>query len=93
LLDFLSFSVYGASSNWWEVIYDTLAWKYYVLTQVSLGVAVGAGEIGEETLKELTETKEKLQQTLAALSAARDENRELRRRAGLGDTGTEATDT
>jgi hypothetical protein len=46
-------------------------------------------------LKQLTETKEKLEQTLAALSAARDENRELRRRAGLGDTkatGTEVTE-
>ena len=45
-----------------------------------VGIAVGAGELGEEQAKDLAETKEELRQALAALQTAREENQELRAR-------------
>ena len=42
------------------------------------GVAVGAGEIEEETVKELEETKSKLKQVQAQLEGALNENAQLR---------------
>ena len=42
-----------------------------------IGVAVGAGEIEDETLKELAETKQELQSTRSALVEARRQITEL----------------
>lgn len=42
------------------------------------GVAVGAGEIGEDTIKELARVKGELGETRLALTQARDENQTLR---------------
>ena len=42
-----------------------------------IGVAVGAGEIEDETLKELAETKQELQSTRSALVEARRQISEL----------------
>ncbi|KIM55885.1 hypothetical protein SCLCIDRAFT_1220869 [Scleroderma citrinum Foug A] len=51
------------------------------------GIAVGAGEVEEEVLKELEETKRKLEGTTAALAKAREENRKLRARVLWLETG------
>ncbi|KAF9246202.1 hypothetical protein BU15DRAFT_39768 [Melanogaster broomeanus] len=51
------------------------------------GIAVGAGEIEEEVLKELEETKRQLEGSTAALAKARDENRKLRSRVVWLETG------
>jgi hypothetical protein len=48
---------------------------------------VGAGEVEEEVLKELEETKRQLEGTTAALAKAREENRKLRSRVVLLETG------
>jgi len=42
------------------------------------GVAVGAGELQEETIKELERVKRELEESRSALTRARDENQELR---------------
>lgn len=54
---------------------------------LSLGVVVGAGEVEEEVLKELEETKRRLEGTTAALAKAREENRKLRARVLWLETG------
>ncbi|KAL4068022.1 hypothetical protein J3A83DRAFT_3797783 [Scleroderma citrinum] len=51
------------------------------------GIAVGAGEVEEEVLKELEETKRRLEDTTAALAKAREENRKLRARVLYLETG------
>lgn len=43
-----------------------------------VGVAVGAGEIEEDTIKELARVKGELGETRLALTQARDENHALR---------------
>lgn len=48
----------------------------YTLT----GVAVGAGEIEEETYKELARVKRELEDSRSAVTRAQDENQELRAR-------------
>ena len=45
-----------------------------------VGVAVGAGEIEEDTYKELARVKGELGETRFALTQARDENQALRER-------------
>lgn len=57
------------------------------LMTLQLGIAVGAGEVEEEVLKELEETKRKLEGTTAALAKAREENRKLRARVLWLETG------
>lgn len=47
---------------------------------ISIGVAVGAGEIEDETIQELAETKKQLEVTKSALSQAEEENQQLRAR-------------
>ncbi|KIO06522.1 hypothetical protein M404DRAFT_485423 [Pisolithus tinctorius Marx 270] len=54
---------------------------------ITLRIAVGAGEVEEEVLKELDETKRKLEGTSAALAKAREENRKLRARVLWLETG------
>lgn len=44
------------------------------------GVAVGAGELEDETIKELAEIKRELETTKSALSKAENENQKLRAR-------------
>lgn len=44
------------------------------------GVAVGAGELEDETIKELAEIKRELETTKSALSKAENENEKLRAR-------------
>ena len=45
-----------------------------------VGVAVGAGELGEDTAKELSRVKSELEESRFALTRAQDENQELRAR-------------
>ncbi|KAI0748270.1 hypothetical protein C8Q80DRAFT_1270698 [Daedaleopsis nitida] len=52
-------------------------WRLVKLVQ---GIAVGAGELGEEQAKDLAETKERLNHALSSLQAARAENQQLRAR-------------
>jgi hypothetical protein len=47
-----------------------------------LGVAVGAGEIGEEDAQELADTRRELEQTKSALADTLEKNRVLRQRLG-----------
>ena len=47
---------------------------------VLIGVAVGAGEIEEDTYKELARTKRELEDSRFALNRAQTENQELRAR-------------
>lgn len=47
---------------------------------VRTGVAVGAGELEDETIKELAEIKRELETTKSALSKAETENQKLRAR-------------
>ena len=53
------------------------------------GVAVGAGELEEETYKELAQTKRELEESRSALARAQDENQELRARLTLQESGAE----
>ena len=46
------------------------------------GVAVGVGEIDEQTLEALAETRRELESTKLELATAREENSELKRRLG-----------
>ncbi|KAH9981257.1 hypothetical protein BGW80DRAFT_1269315 [Lactifluus volemus] len=57
------------------------------------GVAVGAGEIEEETYKELARVKAELGVAHLALTKAQDESRELRERIELLESQTSATST
>jgi hypothetical protein len=50
-----------------------------VLTEQA-GIAVGAGELGEETLKKLNETRAQLRDAVGALADAKQENTLLRAR-------------
>ncbi|PPQ72142.1 hypothetical protein CVT26_006898 [Gymnopilus dilepis] len=52
--------------------------RLWRLVKLVGGVAVGAGEIEEETVKELEETKSKLKQVQAQLEEALNENAQLR---------------
>ncbi|KAH7923513.1 hypothetical protein BV22DRAFT_1092763 [Leucogyrophana mollusca] len=61
--------------------------RLWRLVKLVGGIAVGAGEVEEEVLKELEETKRQLEGTTAALSKARDENRKLRSRVVWLETG------
>ena len=47
---------------------------------LSQGVAVGVGEIDEQTLEALAETRRELEKTKAELAAVREENSELKGR-------------
>jgi len=50
------------------------------------GVAVGAGELAEDTYKELARVKRELEQTRSALTRAQDENQEFRARLALEES-------
>lgn len=58
---------------------------------VRTGVAVGAGELEDETIKELAEIKRELEATKSALSKAENENQKLRAR--LAAVNPEEPDT
>jgi voltage-gated hydrogen channel 1 len=47
---------------------------------LSQGVAVGVGEIDEQTLEALAETRRELEKTKAELAAVREENSDLQGR-------------
>ena len=57
------------------------------LTATEQGIAVGAGEVEEQVLEELEETKRQLEGSTAALAKAREENRKLRARVVWLETG------
>ena len=57
------------------------------LTADEQGIAVGAGEIEEQVLEELEQTKRQLEGSTAALAKAREENRKLRGRVVWLETG------
>lgn len=61
--------------------------RMWRLVKLVGGIAVGAGEVEEEVLEELDETKRKLEGTSAALAKAREENRKLRARVLWLETG------
>ncbi|KIJ68981.1 hypothetical protein HYDPIDRAFT_23848 [Hydnomerulius pinastri MD-312] len=61
--------------------------RLWRLVKLVGGIAVGAGEVEEEVLKELEETKRQLEGTTAALAKAREENRKLRSRVVWLETG------
>jgi hypothetical protein len=54
--------------------------RLWRLVKLVGGVAVGVGEVEEETIKELNETRRELQGIIIALSEAKDENHKLRLR-------------
>ncbi|KAH9945990.1 uncharacterized protein BXZ73DRAFT_86207 [Epithele typhae] len=54
--------------------------RLWRLVKLVGGIAVGAGEIGEEQAKELEETREELKSTQAELEGVRLENQQLRLR-------------
>jgi len=53
------------------------------------GVAVGAGELEEETYKELAQIKRELEESRSALARVQDENQELRASLTLQESGAE----
>ena len=55
-------------------------------THTLIGVAVGAGELEEDTYKELARTKRELEVSRSALARAQDENQELRARLTLQES-------
>ena len=57
------------------------------LTAPEQGIAVGAGEVEEQVLEELEQTKRQLEGSAAALAKAREENRKLRSRVVWLETG------
>jgi hypothetical protein len=69
----------GASSSSWAVRAPRLLLRSCVLTEQA-GIAVGAGELGEETLKKLNETRAQLRDVVGALADAKQENTLLRAR-------------
>jgi hypothetical protein len=54
---------------------------------VSPGIAVGAGELQEETVRQLAETSRELEEARVALHNALNENKDLRSRALRADDG------
>lgn len=52
-------------------------------THSLLGIAAGAGEIGEEDAEELAETRRDLERSRTHLSTVLDENQTLKRRLGI----------
>lgn len=54
------------------------------------GVAVGAGEVEEETAKALTETRQELEEVTRHLTLVRDENQQLRVRIAWLESEGEA---
>ena len=58
-----------------------------LLTASEQGIAVGAGEVEEEMVEELEQTKRQLEGSVAALAKAREENRKLRARVVWLETG------
>lgn len=58
-----------------------------LLTAPEQGIAVGAGEVEEEMVEELEQTKRQLEGSVAALAKAREENRKLRARVVWLETG------
>jgi hypothetical protein len=54
---------------------------YLVITQTPTGIAVGAGELEEQTMKELMVTQKKLKETETALAEVRKENEELKKKS------------
>lgn len=57
------------------------------LTAAEQGIAIGAGEVEEQVLEELEQTKRQLEGSTAALAKAREENRKLRARVVWLETG------
>jgi hypothetical protein len=55
-------------------------------THTLIGVAVGAGELEEETYRELARAKRELEESRSALARAQDENQELRARLTLQES-------
>ncbi|KAI6028781.1 hypothetical protein F5J12DRAFT_714604 [Pisolithus orientalis] len=70
-----------------ELVGLLITLRMWRLVKLVGGIAVGAGEVEEEVLKELDETKRKLEGTSAALAKAREENRKLRARVLWLETG------
>ncbi|KAG6376441.1 hypothetical protein JVT61DRAFT_2429 [Boletus reticuloceps] len=61
--------------------------RLWRLVKLVGGIAVGAGEVEEELIEELEQTKRQLEGTIAALAKAREENRKLRARVVWLETG------
>ncbi|KAG0705912.1 hypothetical protein DFH29DRAFT_234461 [Suillus ampliporus] len=61
--------------------------RLWRLVKLVGGIAVGAAELEEDTLKELEETRRQFEGTTAALAKAREENRKLRGRVAWLETG------
>jgi len=61
--------------------------RLWRLVKLVGGVAVGAGEIGEEDAQALADLRRELEDTKAALTEAIDKNRVLRQRLGSGVNG------
>ncbi|KAI9571229.1 hypothetical protein HD554DRAFT_2186821 [Boletus coccyginus] len=61
--------------------------RLWRLVKLVGGVAIGAGEIEEQVLEELEQTKRQLEGSTAALAKAREENRKLRARVVWLETG------
>ncbi|KAF8557246.1 hypothetical protein OG21DRAFT_1457677 [Imleria badia] len=61
--------------------------RLWRLVKLVGGIAVGAGEVEEEILEELEQTKRQLEGSTAALAKAREENRKLRGRVVWLETG------
>ncbi|THH20351.1 hypothetical protein EW146_g960 [Bondarzewia mesenterica] len=62
--------------------------RLWRLVKLVGGVAVGAGEIEDDTLKELDETKQKLELAQSALAQAKEENQKLRVRITVVESGS-----
>ncbi|KAF8350795.1 hypothetical protein F5887DRAFT_940932 [Amanita rubescens] len=63
-----------------ELVGLLIALRLWRLVKLVGGVAVGAGELGEEEAKEFAETKKELAKTTAALRAVSEENETLKRK-------------
>ncbi|KAF8447600.1 hypothetical protein L210DRAFT_3526813 [Boletus edulis BED1] len=61
--------------------------RLWRLVKLVGGLAVGAGEVEEELIEELEQTKRQLEGSIAALAKAREENRKLRARVVWLETG------
>ncbi|KAK7693636.1 hypothetical protein QCA50_003205 [Cerrena zonata] len=60
--------------------------RLWRLVKLVGGIAVGAGDLGEENVKALIETKQELESTTRALTEAQDENQRLRARIAWLET-------
>lgn len=80
----LEFALKGKKRELVGLLITLRVWRIVKLVG---GIAVGAGEVEEQVLKELEETKRKLEGTTAALAKAREENRKLRARVLWHETG------